>query len=174
MIIERVKSGFLVAPDFKVTRFDGKTSNLVGVYGGWLNDQTFLLGAGGYWSTDRSRTHDLMYAGFVAGWFTRLDRPVGFGVKGLIGGGKADLADQIQILQPAPLRGQAPTPGTATVRFRRDFFIAEPEANVLVHLRKHLTLTGGAGYRLTSRERGTSSHRLRGATGSVALQIGGG
>jgi len=67
MTVERVKSGFLIAPDFKVTRFDGKTSPLAGVYGGWLNDQTLFFGAGAYWNTDRSRAHDLTYAGFVAG-----------------------------------------------------------------------------------------------------------
>jgi hypothetical protein len=174
MTVERVKSGFLIAPDFKVTRFDGKTSPLAGVYGGWLNDQTLFFGAGAYWNTDRSRTHDLTYVGFVAGWYSHLDHPVGFGVKGLIGGGEADLAEQVAILQRAPIRGQPPTFGTATVRFRRDFFIAEPEADVLVHLSRLLTLTGGAGYRFTSGERGTPSNRLRGATGSVALQIGGG
>ena len=32
MTIERVHSGLLVAPDFKVTRFDGRTSELVGAY----------------------------------------------------------------------------------------------------------------------------------------------
>ena len=39
MTIERVRSGVLIAPDFKVTRFDGRTSELVGGYGGWLSDQ---------------------------------------------------------------------------------------------------------------------------------------
>src|SRR2546430_782100 len=100
MIVERVKSGFLVAPDFKVTKFDRQTSTLAGVYGGWLADQTFLVGAGGYWLTDRSRTRDMMYGGFLLGWFVHADRRIGYGAKGLIGGGEATLTSDVTILQP--------------------------------------------------------------------------
>ena len=49
MIVERVKSAFLVAPDFKVTEVDHKTSELAGAYAGWLTDNTLLIGGGGYW-----------------------------------------------------------------------------------------------------------------------------
>src|SRR5260370_18078784 len=48
MIVERVHSGFLVAPDAKVTRVDRKTSELAGAYAGWLTDQTFFIGGGAY------------------------------------------------------------------------------------------------------------------------------
>ena len=172
MTVERIRSGFLVAPDFKVTRFDGQTSSLAGVYGGWLNDRTFFIGGGGYWLTDRSRAHDMAYGGVVVGWFAQGDRRVGFGAKGLIGGGEATLADDVTILRP-PIRGVPQPSFTTTVRFRNDFFIAEPEADVLVQLNRHLKLTGGVGYRLVSGVRG-SDRRVRGTTGSVALQIGGG
>src|SRR5205809_6251266 len=49
MVIERVHSGVLLAPDFKVTEVDGRTSELVGGYGGWLTDRTLFIGGGGYW-----------------------------------------------------------------------------------------------------------------------------
>ena len=35
MIVERVKSGFLVEPEVKVTSFDHQTSELVGADAGW-------------------------------------------------------------------------------------------------------------------------------------------
>lgn len=172
MLVEKVRSGFLIAPDFKVTRFDGETSTLAGVYGGWLADQTFLLGAGGYWLTDRSRTHNMMYGGFVVGWLSHADRRVGYEVKGLIGAGEADLGFDVTLLQPlVPVR--LPIRITPTIRIRDDFFITEPQADVLVHLGKQFRLTGGVGYRLIGGARGLEQ-RLRGATGSVALQIGGG
>ena len=59
------------------------------------------------------------------------------------------------------------------MRTRDDFFVAEPEGTVTVGLTKHVRLTAGAGYRLIAGARGTRN-RLQGASGSVALQIGGG
>src|SRR5438876_8706594 len=63
MKVERVRSGVLVAPDFKVTRFDGRTSELLGGYGGWLSDKTFFVGAGGYWLAHGSSDRRLGYGG---------------------------------------------------------------------------------------------------------------
>ena len=91
MTVERVKSGFLVAPDFKVTEFDHRVSGLAGAYTGWLYDRTFFLGGGGYWLANRSRDREMAYGGLVVGWFAGADRRIGFGAKGLIGGGRARL-----------------------------------------------------------------------------------
>ncbi len=177
MIVERVKSGFLVAPDFKVTEFNHHVSELAGAYAGWLNDQTFFIGGGGYWLANQSRDRKMAYGGLVVAWLSGADRRIGFGVKGLVGGGRATLlstygdffddhhgADYIVV--PAPIVN-------ANVRVREDFFVAEPEANVLVGLTKHLRLTGGVGYRLIGGARGSRTS-LQGVTGTVALQIGGG
>src|SRR5262245_41730115 len=65
MVVERIHSGVLIAPDFKITDFDGKATGLAGAYGGWLADETFLLGAGAYWLTDDSPNRDMWYAGLV-------------------------------------------------------------------------------------------------------------
>ena len=59
MIVERVKSGFLVAPDVKITEVDNSTSELVGAYAGWLTDQTFFIGGGGYWLANTSGDRDM-------------------------------------------------------------------------------------------------------------------
>jgi len=49
MTIEAIHSGFLAAPDVKITEVDRKTSALVGGYAGWVTDDTFFVGGGGYW-----------------------------------------------------------------------------------------------------------------------------
>ena len=186
MIVERVKSGFVVAPDFKVTEVDRRVSALAGAYAGWLNDKTLLIGGGGYWLANRSRDREMAYGGIVVGWLARTDRRFGFGTKALIGGGEATLSSTISNIfevpgsrgepfgrsQPSPGR-VVPQPLTTRVRFRDSFFIAEPEANLLVGLTRRLRLTGGIGYRLIGGARSTDD-RLRGVTGSIALQIGGG
>ncbi len=194
MLVERVKSGFLVAPDFKVTEFNHRTSELVGAYAGWLADQTFFVGGGGYWLANRSRDREMAYGGLVVGWFAGGDRRVGFGAKGLVGGGRATLVssfgdfldngdDHVQSLVSgagmASLVSGAmtaivfPPIPNVNVRVRQEFFVAEPEANVIVGLTRHLRLTGGVGYRLIGGARSMRKD-LQGPTGSVALQIGGG
>jgi hypothetical protein len=126
----------------------------------------------------------MAYGGLVVGWFAGADRRVGFGAKGLIGGGRARLVSSfgdifdydhrdVQRLDAiAPSLGLL-IPPQANVRVRDDFLVAEPEATVIVGLTTHVRLTAGAGYRLIGGARGTRN-RLQGATGSVALQIGGG
>ena len=49
----------------------------------------------------------------------------------------------------------------------------EPEADVLIRLTRGMRITAGAGYRFTFADYGGDS-RLRGAVGTVGLQIGGG
>jgi hypothetical protein len=184
MTVERVESGFLVAPDFKVTEIDGRTSGLAGAYAGWLSDRTFFLGGGGYWLANRSRDREMAYGGLVVGWFAGADRRVGLGAKGLLGGGRATLVGSLgEVFHDDNRDGRrleirAPgfallVPPRTRVRVRDDFFVAEPEAAVIVGLTRHLRITAGAGYRLIAGARGVRD-RLDGATGSVALQIGGG
>ena len=188
MTVERVHGGFLAAPDFKVTELDKRTSELVGGYAGWLTDQTVFIGGGGYWLANQADDRKMAYGGVVLQWLVRSDRRIGFGAKGLIGGGQATLGTTVvqprplAVITAAPLNVMNPTdlnrvipvqPTTTRVRFREGFFIAEPEVDLVVKLTSRLRLTGGVGYRLISAE-GRDDNRLRGATGSVALQIGGG
>ena len=184
MIVERIESGFLVAPEVKVTRFDRRTSELVGVYGGWLADQTVFIGAGGYWLANRSRDRALGYGGLVIGVMPRSNRTVSFGVKGLVGGGRATTVQTVTYFPgplvrtqtpgspaPSPVPFPVPIPVETAVRVRDSFFVAEPEANVIVNLGRRFHLSAGAGYRFVGRQRGVRNS-LNGATGSVALQIG--
>src|SRR5262249_30245573 len=69
MVVERVKSGFLAAPDFKITDFDNTTSTLAGAYAGWLADQMFLIGGGGYWLVGGSGGRGKGYRGLGLRFF---------------------------------------------------------------------------------------------------------
>src|SRR5205085_1743342 len=130
-------------------------------------------------------------------------RRVGFGAKGLVGGGRATTVESITLpgytldysadsnrMALMPLGRSTPSPSprlptpapapkifppvVTSVRVRDSFFVAEPEANVIIGLTKNVRLTAGAGYRfIGTRERGRRNE-LDGATGSIALQIGGG
>jgi hypothetical protein len=108
-------------------------------------------------------------------------------MKALVGGGEATLVEAVSLLlypatthasRTATSQPAMPTSTTINVRVRDGFFLAEPEANVFVKLARNVRLTGGLGYRLVDGGRNFDHHdndnRLRGVTGSIALQIGGG
>jgi len=187
MVVERMHSGFVVAPDFKVTEVDRATSALAGGYAGWLTDETFFIGGGGYWLANQASDRRMAYGGLVLQLLARTDRRVGFGVKGLIGGGRATLGTtvtQIPGFRDLPnvpdlarfgidLDRSLRAPTSSRVRFREGFFVAEPQVDLVIRLTRQLRLTGGAGYRLIDAE-GRDDRRLRGATANLGLQIGGG
>jgi hypothetical protein len=187
MVVERVKSGFLVEPEVKVTRFDHRTSELVGADAGWLADQTFFIGGGGYWLTDWSRDRQLAYGGLVLGVTTPADNPFSVGFKALIGGGQARVTRGVTIYEPFdsgvnpsqssgsnngsnPRNVVVPTPVVTNVRFEEDFVVFEPEVTVGFKMSKHLRITAGAGYRWLGNRRDVIDG-LNGPTGSVGLQI---
>ena len=191
MTVERIHSGFSLMPEVKITDFDGKASGLVGGSAGWLADETVFIGGGGYWmATDRSRSRELAYGGFVMQWFfLNSDR---FGVSGkvLLGGGQATTPQTVtQVVGlPGPRELNQLTQAqfndlvrvhtvTTTIGLRQDFLAAEPELNARVGLARHVRLTLGAGYRFAGndwrRRDGGRSDRISGAVGSLGLQIGG-
>jgi len=130
--------------------------------------------------TNRTRDRDLSYGGAVVEWLQRADRPIGYSIRGLVGVGTSRLSQTIDILTP-PLRRfdrdrdgrPVSNPGVPVrVVFRERFFVFEPQADALVRLTRLLRIDLGVGYRLTDGADG-EDRRLRGVSGSVALQIGG-
>src|SRR5262245_9827510 len=63
MTFEAIHSGWLAAPDAKVTQFDGKTDALLGGYAGWLTDETLFVGGAAYWLVNPSNDHEMWYGG---------------------------------------------------------------------------------------------------------------
>jgi hypothetical protein len=178
MTVEVVRNGWAIAPDVKITRFDDGTHALAGAYGGIVFDRQLLIGAAGYWLTDPSHSRKLGYGGALVEWRERIDRPIGFSVKGLLGFGSATVSRDVTVVPlPVPLHNAtSPTttplaPTTINAAFREDFFVAEPEADVLVRITSHVRLHVGAGYRAVGGADRVGSE-IRGATGAVSLEIG--
>jgi hypothetical protein len=169
MTIERVHDEFVVAPEFKVTDLHGETGQIVGVSGGRLFDKSLLVGAGGYWMFDASRATDMGYGGLIVEWRQRADHLVGYSVRNLAGFGRATRA--LTVSTTVRRDGRNTTVVDRDVRFRQDFFIVEPEGDVVLNLGERFHLFAGIGYRATSAgTRGVSS--LNGATASIRLQVG--
>jgi hypothetical protein len=167
MTVERLHNGFLAAGDVKITEVNRRTSELVGGQAGIVFDDAFFVGGGGYWLANNSRDREMAYGGLVLQWMQRPNARIGYGARALIGGGEATLSRTVAQVIRTP-RGSATQ--NISVRYRQDFFVAEPEANVSLRLLGRLRLTGGVGYRLISSE-GRDENRLRGVTGSLGLQI---
>jgi hypothetical protein len=192
MIVERLHSGFVFTPEVKATEFDEKVSGLVGGSAGWLSQETFFIGGGGYWMpTNQSNGRRLAYGGVVMQWFVVNGDRFGVSAKALLGGGRATLPETVTQVVGFPLGRDADrlTPAqqrdliqshtvTTTVRSRQDFLAAEPELNARLGLTRHVRLTLGAGYRFAGndwRREGLldRGRRISGAVGSLGVQIGG-
>jgi hypothetical protein len=177
LVLEPIRSGPVIAPDVKVTEIDGSTEVLFGVWGGYLHDETWLFGAAGYWLIDGAAALEMSYGGFLAGWRAPAFGPVRFGVRGLLGGGWATVP--VAVGWPTPYDRSSPAsarhghwlgPGYR-VWYSDGFFVAEPQADVVVHIAPWLSLTGGVSYRWVDGD-DLVEDRLRGIAGSVALQFG--
>ncbi len=175
MTVERLSSGWVAGPDFKVTDVDGATSALVGGFAGFLSRETFLVGGAGYWLANGNNNRELAYGGFLTQWQALGSGPLGFSANMLIGGGQATLTRLYTYYPPVVVVDpRAPrVPVVSSVRYTDGVFVFEPEVGLLVKLGKQARLTSHVGYRFVG-SNGYDSNRLSGFTGSVGLQIGGG
>jgi hypothetical protein len=178
MTIERVHNDFTIGPDARVTRIDGSTGLLAGGYGGWLLDGNILVGGAGYGLTNGKNGTEMGYGGAVLGWSMHTDRAIAFGARALVGGGRAKIAETLTAY-PVDFDGrrhndilQRISPTNLRVIFRQNFVVAEPQGDVILRVARHVRVDIGAGYRLIGGADGIND-RLRGATGSVSVQIGG-
>src|SRR5262249_2053740 len=80
MTVERMYSGFVFAPEVKITDFDHQTSGLIGGSAGYLAEETFFFGGAGYWMPNGSNGRELGYGGVVMRWvITKNDQLGGLG-----------------------------------------------------------------------------------------------
>jgi len=193
MTIERVEEGVVFVPDARITEVDGRTSTLVGGYIGLMTDRTWAVGGGGYWLANQDDDLEMWYGGLVLDYVVRRHQRIGFGVRGLVGGGRATLGttageyygvkEPVWPTEPHPLRGarmRHPGHGGPFVPLTPDtpliaseyFFVVEPTASVIWHLTDWARLDLGVGYRLTAGA-GPLDEDLRGPSASIAVQFGG-
>src|SRR5262245_41635620 len=191
LTIERVKSGFVVTPDVKLTDVDDEFATLAGVQVGWMTDRTLFIGAAGYWLTDGAPDREFAYGGAVVEWALRSDRRLGFGARALVGGGSATLSrpngggftwmDASNAGNPMHrsfrgFPGSAPgwsADGHRTGLLRDDFFVLEPQLNLHFRAADWLRVGAGVGYRVIGTQDAVAD-RLRGVGASISLQMGGG
>jgi hypothetical protein len=189
-VVERLENRFVVAPDFKVTEIDGDTGALAGGYAGWLAEDTLLVGGAAYWLADGPSGSRLAYGGLIVGWSTPAEHRLQFGARGLVGVGRGRLDTDItrfargrgfedQFARFGSRNGVRPdltrpdlAPTTVRVAAEDDFFVFEPQLTLVTKLTDRFGITWGAGYRLTGYT-DVLDDRLRGVTGSVAIQWGG-
>ena len=200
LTVERIRSGFVVAPDLKLTSIDGDTGTVAGLYGGFITDRRLLVGAGAYWLTGGPGDVDMAYGGGLVEWFANPGGRVDFSVRSLFGFGRATLASTVEttafdafhrhagrLPYGGPGHGRHwdrwshkghPTwsdgfewPSSFTLRYREDFLIADPQLSVHLNVTDWLRIGGGAGYRFVGYA-GSEGDRLRGFTASVGLQLG--
>ena len=182
LVVEQIQSGWLFAPDVRATDLNGETGALAGGYLGHITDRTWMIGAGGYFLTNRDDDFKMAYGGPVFEWQIRADRKIGFGVRTLVGAGTATLPRSVgdfidpRLLAAADRRGSRSSvrqhDPAAAVAVHDDFFVAEPQINVMWNLAAGQRLVFGLGYRAVGNAP-LLGDDFKGLSGSLSFQIGG-
>jgi hypothetical protein len=173
LVLERIHSPFVVAPDYKIADVDGNTGQLAGAYAGRLLDETLFVGGGFYWLVNGDRGEEMRYGGLMLGWSMPAGRMVRFGARGLVGFGTATLGTDLEVRGGSLRTHDRFSPvGGQNVRFlaRDDFFVFEPQMSATVRLIRHVGVDIGGGYRISGATNALDD-RLNGATGSMAVQL---
>jgi len=192
MIVEPIGSGWVATPELKQTEVDGHAATMIGGTAGYVANETFFIGGGGYWLANGSDNREMGYGGFVMQWFIKAGDHTFVAPKMLIGGGEGTLTGTVtQVVNP-PYPGygppvaapQVPQPVTSLVRVHNDFFVFEPELDVKVRISRLAQLSAGGGYRFIGGYYGyypyyyygssSFDSRFQGWVGTVGIQIGGG
>src|SRR2546430_2724187 len=134
-VIEQEHLRPAVAPEYKVSKFDGSSAQLAGAYGGWFIGNSVLVGGGLYTLTNGSRGRGLTYGGAVVGWQPWSGKWLGVNLRGLVGPGRATVSDTItfadrdtrELFRNARVLTSTVPPTTVTVARSSDVFVAEPQ-----------------------------------------------
>ena len=188
LIIERMEQGVVYAPDVRITEVDDRTAVLVGGSIGWMTDRTWLVGGGGYWLANQDDDLEMAYGGMIVQWLGRSSERIGFGVGGLAGGGYATLGSTVgeyfgdAVPAPGPWnrhrglirggRGFSLVDADTQLLLSEYFFVAEPQASLVIHFARWARVNVGVAYRFTAGA-GELDDDLSGASASVAIQFGG-
>ena len=172
------EDGGVFAPDVKFTEVNHEFATLVGAYGGYVFAGQIMFGGGGYWQANSTNGLRIAYGGPVIEWRALRGRTIGLNLHALVGGGTT-YSDYYNgyygyghgvYVDPRGGNGHGVAvvpPGYGYPYYNYDaFFIADPEAQLVIHFGSSVRLQGSVGYRATS----TSS--LNGATGGISIQIG--
>ena len=172
LVLERIESPFVAAPDFKIADIDGHTGQLAGAYVGRLLDNTLFVGGGYYWLINGDGGEEMRYGGLMLGWSMPAGSMIRFGGRGLVGFGTATLGTGVTPGRDFGPRDRVRSLPGQTVRFlaRDDFFVFEPQLNATVRVIPHVGVDVGGGYRVSGAT-DALENRLNGASGSVGVLL---
>jgi hypothetical protein len=169
LVLQPVNSGFVFTPEVKFSPVNHSTGTLVGGYGGWLLEDTFLLGGAAYWLTNGKNGTDMSYGGIIAGWTVPLGDMVRVGGRGLFGFGYAEIPYQYTYTY-----GYGHHQGTPTTYWNwvaQNFVVFEPQATAAIRFTRTVSLDIAGGYRVVG-DAGGLDHELRGGFGSIGVRFG--
>jgi len=177
--VSNEQDGGVFAPDVKFTEINHEFATLVGAYGGYVFAGQLMFGGGGYWQANSSNGLHIAYGGPVVEWRALRGRTIGFSLHALVGGGTEYSDDHYgyygyggPYVDPRDRNGRDVRVQPASYaypypyHYYDSFFIADPEAQVVIHFGSSVRVQGSVGYRATS------EGRLNGATGGISVQIG--
>jgi len=168
--VEPSGDGFVLAPDFKITEMNNRTTGFAGFYGGAVFAGQVMLGGGAYFQLDDYASEQMAYGGFVAEYRLFHDHPVGVALHGLAGFG----ATNVPIYGHGGRYGYSAYYGGCGYGYAYygcpydGFFIGEPEVQVAARIGRSVRLVGGVGYRFTS----SDFYNLNGVSGTISVQFG--
>lgn len=186
LVLQEMQSGVVITPTFKVTDIDGQVGTMMGVQGGLLTDGRLFVGAGVHWLTGGADNVDLAYGGGVVEWLAASDALVTVSLGSLVGFGSATLGSTLGDFDGPDFRSRfvpqrfrhvdydrshGGRPSVIGLRWRETFFVAEPQANLVLHAADWLRVGIGAGYRMIGQANGFEE-RLRGMTANLSIQLG--
>jgi hypothetical protein len=159
LVGEDIENGGAGGPVVKLTYLNNTFCVLMGGYGGWIINHTFLLGGGGYGLTTdvfaSGQKLNFSYGGLVAEYIGFSDEVVHFKAGTLIGWGDAYL-------------------GPANVD-NKGFFVLEPGADVEINIASFFRVCAGLSYRFVigaDTISGVSDASLSGLAGEIVAKFG--
>jgi hypothetical protein len=165
-------SGFVFEPEVKFTTVNHAYGTLVGGHGGWLYDDSLLIGGAVYWLADGENGTDMSYGGVLVGWTVPRGEVVRVGGRGLIGFGSGDVPYQYTYQNYG--WGHHPGSGVPTTQWgwaATGFFVFEPQGTATFRVTKTISFDVAGGYRVIA-DAGGLDRELRGGFGSVGIRFG--
>jgi hypothetical protein len=138
--------GFIVSPEVKFSRVNGRFANFVGANLGLVVKPDFFIGVGGYGRPTETSSDQMGYGGLVLQYTLRPHKLIHYSIGGLLGAGSAKFCS-------------------------KTFFVAEPQVTARISVTQWFRVGFGGGYRFIGNT-GWANPLLRGPLANITLEFG--